>query len=349
MRAPPARRSPRGPSRRCPATAWHGLAAALLLILAAGIAPAWADDADDGRVVVEAMEYPWSAIGRVNAGGRGYCTGFLIGPRHVMTAAHCLYDFTEGRWRGANELHFVAGYQRDQYLIHSKVARYQAARRFDLAERHDTDNTVHDWAVLTLQEPIGRTAGWLGLMDLGSASLQTLIADRRQIVQAGYRSGRAHAMTVNPGCRVLRQFAGGGGLLHDCAVYPGDSGSPLLLFAGDEVHVIAMEVHLLRVDGHALGAALAMSAFRGGDAQADQALAEAGQVWQSGRPPGSGSPAASLPNGTIDHLLTRLGYLAAGSAEERDAAIRAFEADQGLSVTGAPSLALMTRLLTAQR
>jgi protease YdgD len=93
-----------------------------LLLLTAAPASAPADVRPDGRILVDAMEYPWSAIGRVNAGGRGYCTGFLVGPRHVMTAAHCLFDFTEGRWRGANELHFVAGYQRDQFLIHSKVA-----------------------------------------------------------------------------------------------------------------------------------------------------------------------------------------------------------------------------------
>lgn len=352
-RPPPHHRSTggRSPGRR-PAHACRGVLAAALLVLAAGDLPlpARAGGPTDGRLIVEAMEYPWSAIGRVNAGGRGYCTGFLIGPRHVMTAAHCLYDFTEGRWRGANELHFVAGYQRDQFLIHSKVESYETSDRFDVGGRRDTDNTVHDWALLALQEPIGRSAGWLGLMDLGSASLQTLIADRRQILQAGYRSGRAHAMTANPGCRVLRQFAAGRGLLHDCAVYHGDSGSPLLLFAGDEVNVIAMEVHLVALDGRNVGAAIAMTALRnGGDPQAGRALAEAGRVWQGGRPPPSGSPAARLPQSTIDRLLARLGYLAEGSATGRGKAIRAFEADQGMTVTGTPSLALMNRLLIAQR
>jgi hypothetical protein len=48
-------------------------------------------------------------------------------------------------------------------------------------------------------------------------------------------------------------------------------------------------------------------------------------------------------------LLTRLGYLAEGSTSGRDRAIRAFEADQGLALTGAPSLALMNRLLITTR
>ena len=65
--------------------------------------------------------------------------------------------------------------------------------------------------------------------------------------------------------------------------------------------------------------------------------------------PGKGSPAAQLPKGTIDHLLTRLGYLSTYGSAARSAAIRAFEADRGLAVTGAPSLALMNHLLIAAR
>jgi len=116
------------------------------------------------------------------------------------------------------------------------------------------------------------------------------------------------------------------------------------------VHVIAMEVHLFKLDGRQVGAGISMTAFHdGADPQARRALEQIGRVWQSGRPPDAGSPAARLPRGTIDQLLTRLGYLTEGSAAGRGAAIRAFEADRGLTVTGAPSLALMNQLLIAAR
>lgn len=48
------------------------------------------EDGDD-RVLINCTEmagYPWVTTVRVSTG----CSGFMVGPRHVLTAGHCVHD-----------------------------------------------------------------------------------------------------------------------------------------------------------------------------------------------------------------------------------------------------------------
>src|SRR3546814_18678401 len=43
-----------------------------------------------GRMTADEQEYPWSALGRLNLAGQGFCTGVLVGPAPVLPQARCL-------------------------------------------------------------------------------------------------------------------------------------------------------------------------------------------------------------------------------------------------------------------
>ena len=55
----------------------------------------------DNRVQVHnTAEYPWSAMVAIGNRNQSYCSGSFIGPRHVLTAAHCVYCSPEMARRG---------------------------------------------------------------------------------------------------------------------------------------------------------------------------------------------------------------------------------------------------------
>lgn len=49
---------------------------------------------DGRRLVRRPWYYPYAAMGRVDTG----CTGTFIGPRHILTAGHCVYNPYRRRW-----------------------------------------------------------------------------------------------------------------------------------------------------------------------------------------------------------------------------------------------------------
>jgi protease YdgD len=221
------------------------LAAALALVIFAAAAAQAAALGADRRVPVDPNEPPWNAIAKVQSNVGEHCSGVLIAPAVVLTAAHCLYNPRTRALLQPVSLHVLFGYQRAQYRWHRPVARIVVGPGFDGTAGRPQPG---DWARLELAEVVPMTP--LPLFDGG-------VGAGLAVALAGYNQDRAQLLMADLGCHVLHIGALSGDatfVFHDCAATRGTSGAPLLTKRDGGWAVIAVNIAASRAENLALSA-----------------------------------------------------------------------------------------------
>lgn len=180
----------------------------------------------DPRRPVDRDAAPWRALGRVQLDVGGRCTGVLIGPRTVLTAAHCVIGPRSRQPVRPGTVNFLLGYDRGAWIAHAKGVALTLGPGFDPETRQPHGA---DWAVLTLDRPLGPADRILPLRP-------EPLPPRTPLVLGGYQQDRPETLLADIACRVLGLRRDGSApvvLLHDCAGTRGSSGAPLLARAAD--------------------------------------------------------------------------------------------------------------------
>lgn len=192
---------------------------------------------------VTSRAYPWRAFGSIQSDNNSYGSGQLVGPCHVLTAAHVLFEEATPRRRKPGLRYIPYGSKNGYSITRIHSGNYPAGR---LSE---------DWAVATIKrnagdrKPLGESLGYLGVdrpfddARIRSEKLTLWLAAYATDIDNGYTLTVQNGVPLLPAKRMRSGYPGI--VAHTGGTWKGSSGSALFaMLNGDprETYVIALNV-----------------------------------------------------------------------------------------------------------
>ncbi|KIN74190.1 trypsin-like serine peptidase [Sulfitobacter guttiformis] len=199
------------------------------------------DNGDDAKA--------WEAVGRLDINGKGFCTGALIAPKLVLTAAHCMYDSETGERIDKGHIEFLAGWRNGRAGAYRDVARVVVHPSYVYQEELSSERVRNDLALLELDQPIRNTS----IKPFGTGA-RPRAGDSVGVVS--YALDRAEAPSLQEMCAVLARQDGV--LVTSCSVDFGSSGAPIFVIEDGEAQIVSVVSAKAEVRGEqvSLGTAL---------------------------------------------------------------------------------------------
>lgn len=191
----------------------------------------------------------WEAVGRLDIGGKGFCTGALIAPDLVLTAAHCMYD-KDGGEIDPSRIEFLAGLRGGRPAASRFVRTAVIHPSYAYSADVSPDLVRYDVALLQLDRSIRSTR-------IVPFEISTSMRRGTEVGVVSYAKDREDTLSLQETCNVLGEQDSV--LILDCNVNFGSSGAPIFRNENGVPRLVSVVSAMAEIDGEkvALGMNLA--------------------------------------------------------------------------------------------
>jgi protease YdgD len=173
----------------------------------------------------------WEGVGRLDVAGLGTCSGALIAPDLVLTAAHCVVRENDNKAIDPKHIMFRAGLRNGDFIAASRGLKVAVSPDYRNGRKVTGEMVRKDVALIQLATHVARSLAT-------PFALHSSGIKNGELAVASYGQGRNGALSVQRACNVL--IYAKGLLDFDCDITFGSSGAPVFALDGGRKRIVSV-------------------------------------------------------------------------------------------------------------